>query len=77
MPSPRSEAILRRIKSLLPKPEPRIAAPPRPREVGDIEDDLRQALDTVGQANYAHATAHLFAPGGKYNRVTQRKYALT
>jgi len=55
---------------------PKVHKPPR--ELGNLQEDLQEALVTVGVHQYAKATARLFAPGGKYNRgAKKQRYAIT
>lgn len=76
MRSRKSEEILKRLKALMPQPTAVIRTHV-PRETGDLQPDLRQALDAVGVQNYAHSTARLFAKDGKYSGTrTKRRYAL-
>lgn len=76
MRSAKTEAILKRIKAMFPQPV-QLIRQQEPREVGNLQDDLRQTLDEVGQQNYALATARLFAAGGKYNaKRSKQRYAL-
>lgn len=76
MRSAKTEEILRRIKALNPAPPKpmKIAAP---RDLGNLQEDLRQVLDDVGTEQYARVTARLFAPGGKYNRTRKHRYAIS
>ena len=77
MRSPKSEAILKRLKSLLPAP-PQIPQPrPTPRELGKLQNDLKGIHDAVGSSNYALATASFFARDGKYSTTrVKRRYAI-
>jgi len=76
MRSRKSEEILRRIKSLMPA-TPAPVRVERPRDLGNLQKDLRNVLDLVGKENYAHATARLFAMDGPYSGTrVKRRYAI-
>lgn len=42
-----------------------------------LDPELVDALKKVGAEQYARATAHLFAKGGKFNKKPKPRYALT
>jgi len=42
-----------------------------------LDPELQRILSSVGDANYARATAYMFAPGGRFNRVRKPRYAKT